>query len=471
MPLFLLPSLLLFTFFVLYPTLNGLWFSFEHLETAEKYSFAGWDNYTRLLGPFWIWLVLLVLFCLTIGLSHKKSIASNLTRLASGIIVPIIALRNMTLSETLFAFHSFPEKLLIAAVVILCLLSILVSRTIFPAIYRKNRKFCQLLSLASLVYLGLVFLGFSADSAFILLLLICGILLWTIQAFDNLDNIEKAKTLQALLGLSGVLWVVIFHGGGDPVFKYSLGIAVLLICFNILKLIPAALFASLLSHLKSQKNMQMYKFLLILPVLIPEIVLILLWKFILNPETQLFNRILVNSKIMDFLIYLDNSLGLGGIFAHGSMPDWLNNPRLILPALILFGFPWITVTAMFIFLAGLRKIPRELYECAALDGAGRLKTILLLELPVILKQAKVNIILIIIGTFNSYATVLILFKFLGGPEGKLMLPGLYIFVQAFSKHDMGYACAVGVVTLIFTLLASVLAHRFIKVEKHGDIYR
>ena len=77
---------------------------------------------------------------------------------------------------------------------------------------------------------------------------------------------------------------------------------------------------------------------------------------------------------------------------------WLSQPELILPSLFLWGFPWIGAVGVLIFLAGLQSIGQDVYEAAELDGVGPIGKFIYIELPLILTQVRLMLVLLIVGT-------------------------------------------------------------------------
>ena len=153
-----------------------------------------------------------------------------------------------------------------------------------------------------------------------------------------------------------------------------------------------------------------------------------------------------------------------GQFEFGS-PAWLGNKDLVLPALIFWGFPWVGTVGVLIYLAGLQQISNDVYEAAELDGVGPIGRIFYIELPLIMTQVRINLIFMTIGTLTAYEFFLILLGPAGGPGNKGMVPGLYMYQQAFLSGRFGYACALGMVLFVLVLLLTVIYQRYVKVEK------
>ena len=146
-------------------------------------------------------------------------------------------------------------------------------------------------------------------------------------------------------------------------------------------------------------------------------------------------------------------------------PAWLGNSKLVIPAVIMWGFPWIGTVGVLIYLAGLSNISKEVYEAAELDGIGFWGKIFRIEVPLIMTQVRINLIFMTIGTLGEYGFFLILLGPEGGPGNVGMTPGLYMYREAFINGNMGYACALGMVLFLGILYLTVLYQRHVKVEK------
>lgn len=153
-----------------------------------------------------------------------------------------------------------------------------------------------------------------------------------------------------------------------------------------------------------------------------------------------------------------------GAFATGD-PSWLGNSRLVIPAVLIWGFPWVGTVGVLIYLAGLQNIPTEVYEAAELDGVGRWGRVLRIEVPLIMTQVRINLIFLTIGTLTDYAFFLILLGPNGGPDNAGMVPGLYMYQKAFIHGEFGYACALGMILFVIVLALTMVYQRFVRVEK------
>ena len=146
-------------------------------------------------------------------------------------------------------------------------------------------------------------------------------------------------------------------------------------------------------------------------------------------------------------------------------PAWLGHSKLIIPAVIFYGFPWIGTVGVLIYLAGLQAISNDVYEAAELDGVGTLGKLFRIELPLIMTQVRINLIFMTIGTFQSFILFFVLLDQNGGSGGKGLVPGLYIYRTAFYENRYGYACALGLVLFFIVLAITIAYQKYVKVEK------
>ena len=237
-----------------------------------------------------------------------------------------------------------------------------------------------------------------------------------------------------------------------------------LILFNLVKMIPSIAMAVMIHRLRSDRWQYLYRVLLVVPMIVPGLVTLFIWKFFFDPNLGLLNRVLDATGLKSLLVQLDQWLGWGVFYAEVPI-GWLSQPELILPALFLWGFPWIGAVGVLIYLAGLQSIGSEIYEAAELDGIGPIQKFFYIELPLILTQVRRSLTLLVISTLQGYGLQLLLLGDSGGPGGRGMTPGLWMYNRAFIAGEFGYACAVGMVLFVFILVLTLLNNRFVRVDK------
>jgi len=248
----------------------------------------------------------------------------------------------------------------------------------------------------------------------------------------------------------------------DRRFWTSFKVAFLLGFVNVLKMIPALLVAVLIHRVRSDRMQYMYRVLFVIPMVIPGVVVILLWKFFFEPTAGILNTALRASGLLEFLANIDTWLGWG--MFDQPYPAWLGDPSLAFPALIIWGFPWVGTFAVLTYLARLQGIEEEIYESAEIDGANAWKKFTHVELPLILSMIRINLVFVILGTLQDVALIMLLFGDAGGPGGVVQVPALFMYREAFTMMHFGRACAIGVVLTLIVFTLSKVNEKIIKVE-------
>lgn len=126
---------------------------------------------------------------------------------------------------------------------------------------------------------------------------------------------------------------------------------------------------------------------------------------------------------------------------------WISNPNTALGTLIILHV-WTFGSPMIIFLAGLRQIPRMYYEAASVDGAGPWRKFVKITLPLLSPIIFFNLVLQIIGSFQSFTQAFIVSGGTGGPSDSTMFYTLYLYQQGFGNFQMGYASALAWLLLL-----------------------
>ncbi len=227
----------------------------------------------------------------------------------------------------------------------------------------------------------------------------------------------------------------------DTVFwKSFLNAVILTLSGMVLGNLMTIVLAELLHNTRFKKTGSVFRFCFILPCLVPGIVTMLLWANIIftASDAGLVNTILLK------LHFIKEPL------------TWYFGTDTVLYSLILTGFPWVGGTSFLIYLAGLQNIPESVVEAAKLDGISTFKRIIHIDFPYLLGQLKYFLILGVIGGIQNYNLQFLITK--GGPNDASMVPGYYIYYQAFNYGKFGYACSVGVllfaVLLAFTIVTN-----------------
>jgi multiple sugar transport system permease protein len=142
------------------------------------------------------------------------------------------------------------------------------------------------------------------------------------------------------------------------------------------------------------------------------------------------------------------------IFGFDATTGWISDPRYALSTIILLHI-WTFGSPMVIFLAGLRQVPTMYYEAAAVDGASRWRRFTEITLPLLSPIIFFNLVLQVIGAFQSFTQAFVVSNGTGGPSDSTMFYTLYLYQRGFGEFEMGYAAAMAwlLVVIIGTLTA------------------
>jgi multiple sugar transport system permease protein len=142
------------------------------------------------------------------------------------------------------------------------------------------------------------------------------------------------------------------------------------------------------------------------------------------------------------------------IFGFDATTGWISDPRYALSTIILLHI-WTFGSPMVIFLAGLRQVPTMYYEAAAVDGASRWRRFTKITLPLLSPIIFFNLVLQVIGAFQSFTQAFVVSNGTGGPSDSTMFYTLYLYQRGFGEFEMGYAAAMAwlLVVIIGTLTA------------------
>ena len=136
---------------------------------------------------------------------------------------------------------------------------------------------------------------------------------------------------------------------------------------------------------------------------------------------------------------------------------WISDPRYALWTIILLHV-WTFGSPMVIFLAGLRQIPTMYYEAAEVDGARRWSRFTKITLPLLSPIIFFNLVLQIIGAFQSFTQAFVVSNGTGGPSDSTMFYTLYLYQRGFGEFEMGYAAAMA--WLLVIIIGAMTAVNF-----------
>jgi multiple sugar transport system permease protein len=230
----------------------------------------------------------------------------------------------------------------------------------------------------------------------------------------------------------------------DALFWNALWITIKYVVINIGIQTTLALGIAVLMHRLTQSVV--VRSVMLLPWLVPNAVLALLWMWMLDPNLGIVNHWL-NAIGVDSQGFLGSESQV--IPTIAGINIWKN---MGYTALLLFG--------------GLVMIPKSFYEAAALDGASEWRMFRTITLPLLRPVLALVLVVTVIGSFQVFDTVQIATGGFGGAPGG---PGnasrvlyLYIFQQAFEFNALGYASALSVALIVLLVVVAAVQMRLLR---------
>jgi len=151
---------------------------------------------------------------------------------------------------------------------------------------------------------------------------------------------------------------------------------------------------------------------------------------------------------------------LNGMLASVGLPTsaWLGDPATAPWSVILLSV-WEFGSPMLIFLAGLRQIPTEFYEAAAIDGAGAFRRFLNITIPLLTPLIFFNLVLQMIFGFTVFTSAFVISGGTGAPLDSVLLYSLYLYQKGFKDFQMGYAASMAWALLLVVAVCTALIFR------------
>lgn len=222
----------------------------------------------------------------------------------------------------------------------------------------------------------------------------------------------------------------------DPLFWQSLKVTSLYTLINVPVLLVAGFGLALLMN-ANLRGIAFFRTLYYLPSLVSGVAVALMWTWLFNPRLGLINW----------------ALSLVGITG----PAWIYSRTWVLPSFVIMNL-WGVGGTMVIYLAGLQSIPTELYEAAALDGAGRWRRLLNITIPMMSPVILFNLIIGVINSFQIFTQGYVMTG--GGPGNASLFYVLYLYRNAFQYFRIGYASVLAWVLFAIIAACTALIFRF-----------
>ncbi|MDR1094159.1 MAG: ABC transporter permease subunit [Clostridiales bacterium] len=282
-------------------------------------------------------------------------------------------------------------------------------------VYKKRRAYIMLLPTFALLILFALYPAFQA----------------LVMAFTDWSAASRAVSF---VGLDNFRLMV-----SEGYFLIGIKNTLLFLASYFIKVLTVPLgIAALVFSLRNERAKYWLRFFIVLPMIVPSIVMILMWRNIFDPSNGLINTL------------------LRGFGQEGLTRAWLADERTALWSLMLVGFPFLDAFSFLIYYGGLISIGGEVIEAGRLDGAKGLRMFFSLYLPLIKAQIATLLLLGFIAQLQDFNLVLVLTK--GGPGTKTYLPGYELYLNATAFGRYGYACALGLLMFVAIFIPSFISN-------------
>ncbi|MER6512613.1 sugar ABC transporter permease [Nonomuraea sp. NPDC001636] len=234
--------------------------------------------------------------------------------------------------------------------------------------------------------------------------------------------------------------------GNDTFWQAVRNHAILLVTLPVATIALALVFAYLLGDSAGTPGARFYRVIFFLPQVLAVAVVGVLFKAVYRPDAS---------------GVLNGALAKLGVEPVG----WLTDQNLALWSIIAVMVWQAVGFYVVLFSAGMAAIPKDVFEAAALDGAGRLRTFFSITLPLVWDTVQVAWVYLGIAAFDGFALVNVLSVEQGGPDGATTVLATEIYKNAFSYSRFGYASAMGVALFFLTLTFAALTLRVTRRQK------
>ena len=246
------------------------------------------------------------------------------------------------------------------------------------------------------------------------------------------------------VGLSNFYYVLT-----DADFHTALKNTTIFAIFSIFLQLPLSLGLALLLNKGKDKLKGFFRLMIFSPNLVGQIFVGVMFTVLFVPRFGLFNR------------FVHTLIG------WGLEKRWLENPHLVMPAIIIANIWMYVGFNMIYFLAGLQNVDKSLVEAAKIDGANPWQVFWNITMPSIKPVATFVVIMSTIGSYQLFELPFALLKSKFGPANSGMTIVGYLYNQAFNSGDLGIGAAVGWILAIIIFLISMAQIKISGTLKEG----
>ncbi|WP_205093786.1 carbohydrate ABC transporter permease [Thalassobacillus pellis] len=227
----------------------------------------------------------------------------------------------------------------------------------------------------------------------------------------------------------------------DPIFYQSLTnnlkFTVSVLAFQT---VLSLVFAIML--VKNTKANVFYRSIFFFPTVVASVSIAFTWNFMYDPNIGVINNTL-------------SAIGLENL-----TQSWLGNPDIAIYSIAFIQFWMHTGQMLIIFVAGLHSIPKELYEAASIEGAGKWHTFRYVTWPLLAPSATIVVAYTTIQSFKAFDLIIATTN--GGPSYATEILSLLLYHEAFNNFRFGYSSAISVIFMIIIAVITIVQFRILK---------
>jgi len=232
----------------------------------------------------------------------------------------------------------------------------------------------------------------------------------------------------------------------DPAFWTAVKNSAYYAAFSVPLRLVLALALALLLNL-GVRGISIYRVIFYLPALVPPVAATIVFMLMFNFDAGPINGVM-------------SAVGL-------SPPDWLRDPAWSKPALIILSL-WPLGVETLVFLAGLKEIPQDMLDAAAVDGASPFRRLVGVVLPLLTPVILFNLVIGVIYSFQVFGQALVIGDTTGRPLESTLMYMVHIYRSAFRYFAMGYAAALAVVLFLAVVVLTFVIFRSARLWVHYE---
>ena len=234
-------------------------------------------------------------------------------------------------------------------------------------------------------------------------------------------------------------YVELFH---DPVFRKALVNTIIIVVVSVPVTCVFSLWVSSAIYKLKGPLLSFFRCVFYLPVVTGSVAVTVVWKWMYNYRTGVFNDVLTSLGIIDKNI------------------NWLGDPKFALACIIIILLTTSVGQPIVLYVSALGNVDTSLIEAARVDGASELNVFWRIKWPQMMPTTLYILVITTINSFQCFALIQLLTQ--GGPTNSTNTIMYYIYFSAFKLYRLGYGNAMGVVLAILIALLSALQFKLAK---------